>query len=167
MNDAGKSRGRGALSLLLRSYLADVRGWAGRLAAGYAVAAVVMVGGVLALFAAIAVGIGALFRFIAHQYGIEIAFAAIGGGLFVIAMILLLIGWAMMRRRLAPLPRPHRQIQTARRVLVRPVVAGAVRRLNTVKAIGGDPVTRVLTGAAVALLLGWIAGSRARSIGRQ
>lgn len=167
MSEAGKGGGRGALSLLLRSYLADVRGWAGRLAAGYAVAGVVMLGGVLALFAAIAVGIGALFRFLAHQYGIEIAFAAIGGGLFVIAMILLLVGWAMLKGRPAPLPRPRRQVQAARQVLIRPAVVGAVRRLNVVKAIGGGPVTRVLTGAAVALVLGWIAGSRARSIGRR
>jgi H+/Cl- antiporter ClcA len=136
---------------LLRSYAADLRSWAKRLAAGYGIALALLVGGVLALFAAIAVGITALFHFLERLYGVEVAYGAIGGGLLVLAIILLLAGWMMLRRKAPPLPQPRRQLRAAKQILVEP----AARRVVRTK-----PVTRVLVGAAATLLVGSILGSR-------
>jgi len=166
MNGGREGGRREAVSALLRSYAGDLRGWASRLAAGYVVAASMLLGGILALFAAIAVGITALFRFLERHYGMEIAYAAIGGGLLVLALLLLLIGWLMLRRRPSPLPRPRRQVQAAKQALVSPAVSGAIRRLNAAKAVSADPMTRVLAGAAVALLVGWVAATRLQSWSR-
>jgi hypothetical protein len=90
---------RGSAAALLRSYTSDLRGWAGRLARGYAVAVALLVGGVLALFASIAVGITALVDFLQRTYGIESAYGSIGGGLLALAIVLFLIGWMMLRRK--------------------------------------------------------------------
>ena len=153
---------RGAISALLRSYVADLRGWATKLAAGYAVAVAILVGGVLALFAAIAVGVSALFHVIERHYGADIACGSIGGGLCVLAIALFLIGWAMLRRRMPPLPRPHRQVEAAKRRLVGPAALSAVgwSRAVTGKA---DPTTRLLIAAAATMLVGWIVAVRLRS----
>jgi uncharacterized BrkB/YihY/UPF0761 family membrane protein len=48
----GKPRG---LSALWRSYAADLRGWAVSLAAGYGIAAALLIGGMLAVFGAITI----------------------------------------------------------------------------------------------------------------
>ena len=142
---------RGALSALLRSYAADLRGWAMRLAAGYGVALALLAGGVLALFAAIAVGITAIFHFLERLYGLEVAYGSIGGGLLALAITLFLAGWLMLRRKATPLPQPRRQLHAAKQILVEP----AARRV-----VGVRPVTRVLVGAAATLLVGSILGSR-------
>jgi hypothetical protein len=162
MNEPREGGLRGAASALLRSYIADLRGWVAKLATGYAVAAVVLVGGILALFAAIAVGITALFHLIERHYGIDVAYGGIGGGLLVLAIVLFLIGWALLRRRMAPLPRPHRQMQAAKRTLVRP----AARRAGEANLMNADPVTGLLMGAAATLLAGWFVASRFQSSGR-
>ena len=62
MNLPNESGLRGGLVALLRSYVADVRKWAAKLVGGYAVAVALLFASVLALFAAIAVGITALFH---------------------------------------------------------------------------------------------------------
>jgi hypothetical protein len=62
MNPANDVSWRGVASALVRSYVADLRAWAAKLAAGYGVAVAMLVGGVLTLFAAIAVGVTALFQ---------------------------------------------------------------------------------------------------------
>ncbi len=59
----GKPRG---VAALLRSYATDVKGWLAKLAAGYGIAAALMLGGILAVFGAIAVGLVALFDFLAR-----------------------------------------------------------------------------------------------------
>src|SRR5947209_3931566 len=74
-----------SVAALLQSYAADLKGWLIKLAAGYGIAAALIFGGILAVCAAIAVGAGALFHTIRLYYGINTAFAALGGGLTVVA----------------------------------------------------------------------------------
>jgi hypothetical protein len=162
MSTVNESGLRGGMAALLQSYVADLRAWATKLAGGYAVAAAILVASVLALFGAIAVGITALFRVLERNYGAEVAYGGIGGGLFVIAIVLFLIGLAMLRRRIPPLPRPHRQAEAAKRRLIAPAALGAIgwSRAVTAKA---DPTTGLLIAAAAAMLVGWIAAVRLRS----
>jgi len=156
MKSADDSIRRGGVSALLQSYAADLRGWAARLASGYAIALVLLIAGAVLMFAAVAVGIGALFHVIELRYGTNTAYAVIGGGLFVLGAILILAGVAALRRRIPPLPRPHRQAEAAKRMVVG---SAAVRALSTDR-IKADPVTQLLIGAAAAVLFGWIVASR-------
>src|SRR3984957_17560660 len=110
MNVPPKAEPRG-LSALWRSYAADLRGWAARLAAGYGVAAALLAGGILAVFGAIAVAAIALFHFVELRYGANTAFAALGGGLLALGAILLLAGWLMMGRQAGPVPAPPRAVR--------------------------------------------------------
>lgn len=160
----GRPRG---VAALLGSYAADIKRWLAKLAAGYGVAAALMLGGVLAVFGAVAVGLAALFDFLAHHYGTTIAFAVLGGGLLVFGAILLLIGLAVMKRRAPPLPRPARQLRAARQMLLGTTISRAVGALRQGEAAKPDATTQVLIGAAALLAVGWIAashiGSRRRS----
>ena len=105
MSDALRNSWRAATAALLRSYAADLRRWAAGLVASYAIAGALLAGGVLTLFAAIAVAITALFHFIERHYGMNAAYGGIGGGLFVLAIVLVLSGWLILRRRVPRLPR--------------------------------------------------------------
>jgi hypothetical protein len=157
-----KSHGgeRRGFSALWRSYGRDLRGWVVTLAAGYGVAAALMLAGVLAVFAAAAVGATALFQFLELRYGPNAAFAALGGGLLVLAAILLLSGWLMIRRRAAPLPRPRRQLHAARRMLVGSTISRTVAALRENEAAKPDATTQILLGAAAVLAAGWIVATR-------
>jgi hypothetical protein len=163
MDPADEPGWRGAIFALLQSYLADLRRWGARLATGYAVAAGMLLAGVLAIFAAIAVGIGALFHVVTVRYGIDWAYAAIGGGLLIAGLGLLGVGWVVLRRPAPTFPRPRRQAQAAKRMMVRPAVLGAVTRLYEAKASKADPVTKVLIGAAATLLLSWVVATHLQS----
>src|ERR1700749_4391491 len=134
-------------SSLFGSYAADLRGWMVRLAAGYGIAAALLLGGVLAVFGAIAVGAVALFHVIELRYGTNIAFAALGGGLLVLAAILFVAGWLMLRRR-APVPRPERQLRAAKQMLVGTTISRAVTALHDTESARPDATTQVLLGAA-------------------
>jgi hypothetical protein len=149
----GEPRG---LSALGRSYAADLRGWVVKLAAGYGVAAALLVGGILAVFGAIAVGGMALFHFIELHYGTNAAFVALGGGLLALGAILLLAGWIMIRRRAAPLPRPRRQFRAAKQMLAGSTISRAVTALRANEAARPDATTQLLLGAAAILAAGWI-----------
>jgi hypothetical protein len=153
------SKPRG-FSALLRSYADDVKGWAARLATGYGIAAALLLGGILAVFGAIAVGAIALFHFLALRYGTNIAFAVLGGGLLLLGVILLLAGLAMMKRRAPPLPRPHRQLRAAKQMLIVPTISRAVAALSRGDAAKPDTTTQVLLGAAAILAVGWIVATR-------
>src|SRR3569832_202325 len=148
---SGKPRGVFALA---GSYAADLRGWAVRLAAGYGIAAALLLGGILAIFGAIAVGAIALFHFIELRYGTNIAFAALGGGLLVLAAILLLAGWGMMRRGAPPLPTPRKQVHAAKQMLVVPTISRAVSTLRANAAARPDTTTQLLLGAAAVVAVG-------------
>lgn len=155
MNVSPKAQPLG-LSALGRSYAADLRGWAASLAAGYGIAAALLVGGMLAVFGAVAVAAIALFAFLELRYGANIAFAALGGGLLALGAVLLLAGWLMIGRKAAPLPKPDRQFRAAKNMLVGPVIARTVATLHTSEAARPDAVTQVLLGAAAVLAAGWI-----------
>jgi hypothetical protein len=149
----GEPRG---FSGLWWSYASDVKGWMVGRAAGYGIAAALLVGGILAIFAAIAVAAIALFHFIELRYGTNIAFAALGGGLLALGLILLVSGWLMIGRKAAPLPRPHRQFRAAKNMLVGSTVARAVTTLHRSEAARPDAMTQVLLGTAAVLAAGWI-----------
>jgi hypothetical protein len=153
----GEPRG---FSGLFRSYVSDLKGWMVGRAAGYGIAAALLVGGMLAIFAAIVVAAIALFHFLELRYGTNTAFAALGGGLLALGVILLLSGWLMIGRKAAPLPRPHRQFRAARNMLLGSTVARAVTTLHRSEAARPDTMTQVLLGAAAVLAAGWIVTTR-------
>jgi hypothetical protein len=165
MSDARANRWRGAASALLRSYVADLRRWAAELASGYALAAALLVGSVLALFAAVAVGITALFHLVERHYGTDAAYGGIGGSLLVLAIVLFVSAWVLLRRQMPPLPRPHRQVQAARKILTGPAARRALGGL-TAEAVKTDPVAGLLMGAAATMLVGWFVASRLQSPAR-
>ncbi|WP_298253913.1 hypothetical protein [Bradyrhizobium sp.] len=161
---AGKPR---TVSALLGSYGRDLKGWIAKLAAGYGIAAALMLVGVLAVFAAIVVGFIALFHFVALRYGEYVGFAVIGGGLLLLGIILLLVGYAMTRRKTAPLPRPRRQFRAARQMLLGNTIArafGALHSSEAAKEAGKeaakpDATTQILLGTAAIIAVGWIAAN--------
>jgi hypothetical protein len=166
MNAPARSSPRG-FSALLGSYATDVKRWAGRRVAGYGIAAALFVGGTLAILAAIAVGATALFHFLELRYGAKIAFAALGGGLLALGVILLLAGWVMISRKTTPLPRPHQQFRAAKQMLVGPVISRALTAVRTNEAARPDGTTQVLLGAAAILATGWIVAGHFRSNHRE
>lgn len=155
---------RGAVSALMRSYLSDLRRWAAGLSTRYIVAIAIALGGILAIFAACAVGITALFHLIESWYGMDAAYATVGGGLFVIGIILLVLAWIMFSGAIPSVPRPHRQIrsarQMARQMMMQSSTLGAMKRIGEVKATRTGPTMPVLMATGATLLVGWIVGSR-------
>lgn len=163
---------RGAASVLVRSYFSDLRGWAAGLSTRYIVAVAIALGGILAIFAACAIGITALFNLIASLYGTDGAYAVVGGGLFFLGLILLLLAWTMLRAQIPPVPRPHRQVRSARRMMVG---SPALRAVSGLREAGlreagderSDPALQVLMAAATTMLIGWIVASRIRTRRRE
>ncbi|HET7888919.1 MAG TPA: phage holin family protein [Bradyrhizobium sp.] len=159
MNAFARARRRG-ISALLGSYAADLKTWAVKLAAGYGIAVALMAGGVLAVFGAIAVGFASLFHVLEPRYGAGLAFAILGGGLLVLAVILLLAGWLMMKRQTPPLPKPREQFRAARQMMVGSTISRAVAGLRENDAARPDLTTQILIGAAAVVAAGWIVVSR-------
>jgi hypothetical protein len=147
------------VSALFGSYAAELRGWAVRLAAGYGIAAALLLGGILAIFGAIAVGVVALFHFTELRYGTNTAFAALGGGLVVLALILFLAGWLLLKRGVPPLPRPREQARAAKQMLMGSTISRAVAGLRENEAAKPDATTQLLLGAAAIIAMGWLAAS--------
>jgi hypothetical protein len=167
MRGIPKNGWRGVVLALLGSYVSDLRAWVGRLATGYLVATALLLGGVLAFFAAVAVGITALFHFLERSYGVDIAYGAIGGGLLVLAILLFSAGWIVLRREPPALPRPYRQAQIAKQALVGSAARHTIGSKLGLDAARSDALTRLLFGAAVTALVGWITASRLRSSKRK
>jgi preprotein translocase subunit Sec61beta len=163
MTTVDKSKPLKASSGLLRSYFDELRKWAAKLATGYAMAAGALIGGVLAVFSAAGVGVVALFHFVEFRYGTDMAYGTIGGGLLAIGVILLLFGWAMLRRRVPAIPRPRRQMQAGKRMIAGPMTIRLLARLRETEAVRADAATQVLIGAAAAVLVGWLVASRLQS----
>src|SRR5690349_20690614 len=156
MRPADNTIRRGGFSALLQSYAADLRGWATRVATGYAVAIVLLIAGLITVFAAAGVGLSAVFYWVQAHYGTKIAYAVIGGGLLVLGAILILVGVAVFRRDVPPLPRPRRQAQAAKQLAAGSVAVRAV----SMDAPKADAMTQVLIGAAATAVVGWLVGSQ-------
>ena len=147
------------LFALAGSYGQDLRGWLAGIAAGYGIAAALMLGGLLAVFGAIAVGAIAMFHFIELRYGTNIAFAALGGGLLVLSLLLFLAGWLVLKRHAPPLPRPRKQARAAKQMLMGSTISRAVTALRQNEAARPDATTQILLGAAAVVAMGWLAAS--------
>ena len=85
----------------------------------------------------------------------EPTFAALGGGLLVLAAILSLAGWLMLRRH-APLPRPERQFRAAKQMMMGSTIARAVTAVRDTEAAKPDATTQMLLGAAAVAAIGWL-----------
>ena len=142
-------------SALLGSYADDLRSWASGRATGYAIAAALMLGGLLAIFGALTVGAIALFHVLELRYGTNSAFAALGGGLVVLALILLLAGWLTLRRH-SPVPQPDRQFRAARQMLLGTTIARGITSLRANEAARPDATTQLMLGTAAIVALGWL-----------
>ena len=153
----------GGLATLGRTYVADLRGWLLKIAQAMVIAAALFIAASFFILAAVAVGLIALFHLIELRYGTNIAFAAIGGGMFVLALILLFAGWATLHRKGAPFPRPHRQARAARQMLIGSTVSRTFAALGSGNAARPDPVTQLLLGAAAVLVVGWIVSANLAS----
>ena len=67
----------------------------------------------------------------------------------------------MLKRRVPPLPRPHRQLRVAER-MVSPAALGSFVRLGKAQGVT-DPTTRLYIGVAAAMLVCWLVASRAET----
>jgi hypothetical protein len=114
-----------------------------------------MLAGAISIVMAVSVGFAAAFHFIEAQYGVYVAYGAIGGFLLVLGLLGLLTGRLLLKRPLPPVPRPRGQTDMLKRSIAAPLAA----RLNSPSA-RVDPVTQVLAAAAAVTLVGWIAASR-------
>ncbi|WP_375775966.1 hypothetical protein ACE103_29830 [Bradyrhizobium sp. ma5] len=149
---------RPSLSLIARSYLADLRQWIGRLVTGYALACGFVLFGAVSLLVAISIGGAAAFHALELRYGIWIAYAALAGIFLLLGLLGLGTGRVMLGRPAPAAPRPSRQVDMLKRAIAVPVAA---RLIATSRAgINADPTTQVLAAAAVVMLVGWLAASR-------
>jgi hypothetical protein len=141
---------------LLRSYGEDVRDWASGITKRYEIAALILLASAFAILVAIGFGIAALFHFVALRYGEYTAFAILGGGFAVVALVGIVTGVALLKRRLPPMPGPQRQLGELRRSLAIPAVQQVFKPGDRTRAIARDPVAQIILATAAALALGWI-----------
>lgn len=160
MSSGNRTGWSGAASVLLRSYAVDLRSWMAGIAVGYAIGVALVVGGVLIALAGVAVGVIALFHFIALRFGPELAYAIVGGGFLVLGLVLLLAGMAVIRRRLPSPPSPRRQAGAVRQVIIRPAALRMAAGFDIARSVRTDLTTHMMAGAAATLLLAWIVASR-------
>jgi hypothetical protein len=145
---------------LVRSYVAELREWARDIATRYAVAVVILVVGALLILVALGFGVGALFDFIEARYGVNIAFASVGGFFLVVGVAAVLSGQSLLNRRKPPLPRPDRQIEGLKRSFALPAALRLLTNGRNAGRLAKDPVTGMLVGAAALVAVGWIVASR-------
>lgn len=150
---------RPSISLILRSYLVDLRRWIGRIVTGYALAGGFLLAGALAVLVAIGVGVAAAFYAIQLRYGVWIAYAAIGGAFLVSGLFGLGTGSVLLNRPAAALPRPHRQADMLKRSIAVPVAARLIARSRAGAGASADTTTQALAAGAAVLLVGWMAAS--------
>ncbi|WOH78365.1 hypothetical protein RX327_20655 [Bradyrhizobium sp. BEA-2-5] len=151
-----------SLSLIFRSYLADLRQWLGRLVTGYALACSFMLAGAVSLLIAIGIGVGAAFHALEVHYGIWIAYAAIGGVFVLLGIVGLIMGRVLLARPAPAAPRPGRQADMLKRAIAVPVAARLIATTRTGAGASVDPTTRALAAGAAIMLVGWFAASRTR-----
>jgi hypothetical protein len=154
--------GPSSISLIARSYIADLRRWIGQLVTGYALAGGVMLAGAVFLVVAVGVGVAAGFHAIELHYGIWIAYAVIGGGFLLLGLLGLVAGQVLLKRPAPAMPRPGRQADMLKRSIAVPVAARLIAGSRTGAGAGADSTTRALAVASVVMLVGWVAASRFR-----
>src|ERR1700759_4287387 len=96
----------GLVKGFLQSYGADLRGWISGLAIRYAIAIILLLVAGAGLVAAIGVGVDALFHWLEANYGLTVAYAAVSGGLVILAAASALTGVALLKLAPRPVPRP-------------------------------------------------------------
>jgi hypothetical protein len=158
MPSLGKSTPPGLLKGFMQSYGRDLRGWTSGIVIRYAIALVLLLGAAASLVAAIGVGIDALFHWLETNNGLATAYGTIIGILVILAIVSAVIGIALLKAGLPPLPRPHRH---GRAAATKATMALSMPARGLVKA---DPTTEVMIGlAAAACLVGWLVFSRTQS----
>lgn len=151
---------RGADNLLgpLRSYVGGLMAWAKQRAAGYGMAAALIVVAILFIGIGAGVGTAALFHWIELKYGAWTAYSVIGGLFGVVGMSALLFALIMVKRRKPPLPVPPSFADVVRRAAL-PVASRFVPETGAGIAGRADGTTRLLAAAATLLLIGWAVAS--------
>src|SRR5262249_1697638 len=142
-------------SKLLRSYVGKVGRWARSITRQYALGVGILVAGVLFLLVAAGFGAAAIFHLLTLRYGVNIAFAVVGGFFLILGLIGLISGMGLMKRAL-PLPRPSSGLDALKRT----AVLHLVTKTNQVKQRARDHSTPLLLGAACVVAFGWLVGSR-------
>lgn len=136
----------------LKSYSADLRAWIGDILRRYATAIVLAVIGALFVIVAVGFGVAALFHFLELRYGLNVAFASVGGFFIIVGLIVLIWGIALLKRALPPAPRPIRQFQEFKRAAALDLI---LRRDQVQSVARRHSGTLGMTGAG-ALALGFI-----------
>lgn len=150
------------LSMIFRSYYADLRQWFGGLATRYALACGLMLAGAIALVVAVAVGVAAAFHGIEQRYGVWIAYAAIGGTFLMLGIVGLVVGRVLIKRPAPAVPRPSRQVDMLKRAIAMPVATRLISTSRSGAGLNADAKTQALAAAAAVMLVGWVAASRFR-----
>ncbi len=142
----------------LQSYAADLKGWTTGVVIRYAVAVALLLAAAAGLVGAIAVGMAALFNWIESHYGLNIAYAAVAGGLVILALVSAGAAILLLKGKLPPIPRPGRQrTKAAGRSLAAKAMLVTTSSRGLLKT---DPATEIMIGLAAACLIGWLAVSR-------
>ncbi|WP_244485048.1 hypothetical protein [Bradyrhizobium tropiciagri] len=148
------------LSLIFRSYLADLQQWIGQMVTGYALTCSFMLIGAVSLVIAMGVGVAAAFHAIEVRYDIWIAYAVIGGAFLLLGFAGLIVGRALLARPAPSVPLPSRQADMLKRAIAVPVAARLIATSQT--GASADATTQALAAGAAVLLVGWFAASRFR-----
>lgn len=147
----------GSIHGFLQSYAGDLKGWTTRIVVRYVVAVALLLAAVAGLVGAISVGIAALFHWIEFTYGLNAAYAAVGGLLVCLALVSAAVAILLLKGKLPPVPRPRRRQTKAvgRSLAAETMLAATPQRL-----LKTDPATEIMIGLAAACLVGWLAASR-------
>jgi hypothetical protein len=151
-----------SLSLIFRSYLADLRHWTGQMMTGYALTCGFMLVGTVSLLIAIGIGVAAGFHALELRYDIWIAYAVVGGAFLVLGILGLTAGRVLLARPAPALPRPSRQADMLKRAIAAPVAARLITTSQSAAGTRADTTTQALATGAAVLLLGWFVASRVR-----
>ncbi|MGF6308794.1 hypothetical protein ABIB82_002431 [Bradyrhizobium sp. i1.8.4] len=151
-----------SLSLVFRSYLADLRQWIGQVMTGYALACGFLLVGAASLLVAIGIGVAAGFHALEVRYDIWIVYAVVGGAFLLFGLMGLVVGRVLLARPTPAVPRPGRQAEMLKRAIAVPVAARLIATSRSAAGTGVDTTTQALAAAAAVLLVGWFAASRFR-----
>ncbi len=136
----------------LRSYGADLSGWVGDIMRRYTTAVILVAIGALFVLIAAGFGVAAVFHFLELHYGLNVAFAGVGGFFVVIGLVVLVWGIALLKRSLPPVPRPFRQLQEFKRA----AALDLILRRDQMQSVARRHSGRLGMTGAGALALGFI-----------